>query len=534
MLEWNPVLMVWPRRLGLLGLVFSSLLASPAATRADATHYQTLQLGERSRGMAGAFTAYAVDGAAIWYNPAGLPFLEPKLLQGSLSLAVIRRLKIEDAVVGPVSTEDFTIKSTPTLPGFAVASFALGKKKIDGQKRLQVAVSAFQTYNEELSGDIQVADELGRTNSIEFDQIDRNTFIGAGIGYRLRENTSLGITVLANNRVLKHNESISFAFGGTPSPRGPSPPFYENARQISRNTQLDLNAWYMIFRVGLLQLFGENWRLGVMVQTPGIRMGGKADLRAQLSDVDARVNPAPSDSYFLDQGGFKANSPSPWELRIGTSWIMTKRAVAALDLQLVSPVKAGSITENIPQAEGRGQSEGVLLATSTKRTFVWNISLGTEIAVTPWLFTRFGFLTDRSAAPELSADPTDQKSPTSVDRYGFSFAVAGHKNGRGLSVGFTGLWGRGKGQGIDVREEALVASQTFREVNIKDRSFIISIGGDVGKTAEVVKEEIKERKEGPRGEAQAGDGAGAPQPTPVPAVAPESGVTPDVIPPEKQ
>jgi len=32
---------------------------------ADATHYQTLQLGERSRGMAAAYTGFAADAAAI-------------------------------------------------------------------------------------------------------------------------------------------------------------------------------------------------------------------------------------------------------------------------------------------------------------------------------------------------------------------------------------------------------------------------------------------------------------------------------------
>ena len=41
---------------------------------------------ERCRGTATAYTGFAVDGVALWLNPAGLPLLEPKLLQGSLSL----------------------------------------------------------------------------------------------------------------------------------------------------------------------------------------------------------------------------------------------------------------------------------------------------------------------------------------------------------------------------------------------------------------------------------------------------------------
>ena len=62
------------------GVVWLSFGQSVAFAQADSTHYQTLQLGERSRGMAAAYTGFAGDGAAIWFNPAGLPLLEAKLL----------------------------------------------------------------------------------------------------------------------------------------------------------------------------------------------------------------------------------------------------------------------------------------------------------------------------------------------------------------------------------------------------------------------------------------------------------------------
>ena len=118
---------------------------------ADATHYQTLQLGERSRGMAAAYTGFAADAAAIWFNPAGLPFNDPRLLQGSLSLVQRRTLKIEGALVsdgpdgpgGEDEVEDFNLTSRPTLPGFAAASFAVGKRKpeLNYRKPVQIAIS---------------------------------------------------------------------------------------------------------------------------------------------------------------------------------------------------------------------------------------------------------------------------------------------------------------------------------------------------------------------------------------------------------
>ena len=143
--------------------------------------------------MAAAYTGFAADGAAIWFNPAGLPFNDARLLQGSLSLIQRRTLDIEGALVsdapggadGEDQVEDLNLSSRPTLPGFAVASFALGKKKpeLNDRKPVQVAVSVFQTYNDEIGGDINFEGTLGRTNSFQFFRSDRNTVFGAPLGF---------------------------------------------------------------------------------------------------------------------------------------------------------------------------------------------------------------------------------------------------------------------------------------------------------------------------------------------------------------
>ncbi len=221
-------------RLGLIA-AFSLALLFPnvGEAQADATHYQTLQLGERSRGMAGAFTAFAADGSAIWFNPAGLPLLEPKLLQGSLSLIQRRTLEYEGALIsdgpdgpgGEDQVEDFDLKSNPNLPGFAVASFALGKRKeeLDNRKPLQIAISAFVLYNVSLGGDVNFQDAFGRTNSLQFYQDDRASYFAAAIGHRPTRRFSWGITLLARNRVIEHVETSSLALGGTQDPSQGSP-----------------------------------------------------------------------------------------------------------------------------------------------------------------------------------------------------------------------------------------------------------------------------------------------------------------------
>lgn len=512
-----------------LVIVVASLVGeSSSQAQGDSSHYQTLQLGERSRGMAAAFTGFAADGAAIWFNPAGLPLLEARLLQGSLSLSSIRKTVLKGAILSEdpeappgacdpdlssanpdftnCALQDFEVGSRPTLPAFAVASFAVGKAKYDRDgKTTQIAISAFQTYNGERGGDIQTRDSFGRTNSLQFAQKDRVTYLGAGVGYRPTKNFLVGLSTFAAHRELEHLETLSFSRGGeqdptqgSPCPTSPTIPFCINdARAVGRNTFFKMSAWSLVFRIGLMQLLGNGrWRLGLMIQPPGIQVGGKSTLRFELNDVDARQDPAPSDSVFA-QIERNANSPIPWEIRFGLAYAWTKRVAVAADLQLVGPVGSGEITPELSQLEGRANTSGALLDTATRRVFTWNISLGTEIEITKFLFTRFGFLTDRSGAPDAAPTEADRIQRSSVDRYGFSFSFGGHKNNKGLSFALSALFGKGKGPALDLRPQTLddPAGRVFFRSEIKDRVFIISIGGDIGQTADVMTTRLKEKKQ---------------------------------------
>jgi hypothetical protein len=257
-----------------------------------------------------------------------------------------------------------------------------------------------------------------------------------------------------------------------------------------------MDSWDLSLRIGLLGIVGKRWRLGLMFQPPGVHVGGKSELRFELSEIQSSsspVSPGLSDSVFakLERD---SRSPIPWELRLGASYVISSKVVVALDLQLVGPVASGSIAPDIPQLEGRTNSSGSLLADSTKRDFTWNISVGSEIQITKFLFTRFGFLTDNSSAPDVATEASGAIQPAKIDRFGFSASVGGHKNQKGLSAGVSVLFGKGTGNGLDLRGEAFQNETNFIRVPVKERIFIISIGGDIGQTADVVKTRVKEKK----------------------------------------
>jgi len=310
--------------------------------------------------------------------------------------------------------------------------------------------------------------------------------------------------VLASRRHVEHVETASLAQGGTqdptqgsPCPSSPTIPFcILNARQIARNTVFQMDAWYMSFRIGILGLVTKDWRLGLMFQPPGVRVGGSSGLRFELSDVYPSTdpnNPGLSDSIF-GKRTFSSRSPIPWELRLGVSYVLSRKVVVAADLQLVGPVAGGSIAPGVPQIEGRANTSGILLADSTKRDLTWNISIGSEIQITKFVFARLGFLTDNSSAPGTATLASDAISPAQIDRLGFSASAGGAKNGKGLSVGVSMLFGKGTGNGLDFRQQAFENDTNFIRVPVKERILIISVGGDIGQTADVVKTHVKEKK----------------------------------------
>ena len=501
------------RVVSFVGFATTMLLPALANAQGDATHYQTLQLGERSRGMAGAYTGFAADGAAIWFNPAGLPLLEPKLLQGSLSLVQIRRVDIEGAIVsdgpdgpgGEDQVSDFQLKSQPNLPGFAVASFAVGKRKeaLDNRKAVQIAISAFVLYSSTQGGDVNFQDRFGRTNSLQFYQDDRRSYFAAAVGHRVNKTFSWGVTLLAGRREVQHVETANLAIGGrqdptqgSPCPTSPTIPFcILDATQISRNTVFIMQNWDLSARIGIMNLIGKRWRVGIMFQTPGLRVGGKSNLRFELSDVRSSTDPANpdlSDSVFANVRR-DSRSPTPWELRVGASYVISSKVVVAADLQLVGRVGDGSIAPGVPQLEGRANTRGILLADSTKRDFTWNISLGSEIQITQFLFTRFGFLTDNSSAPDAQGSESFIR-PAKVDRYGFSASIGGFKNQKGLSAGVSMLLGKGTGNGLDFTNQAFENDTNFTRVPVKERIFIVSVGGDIAQTADLVKKHVKAKR----------------------------------------
>jgi hypothetical protein len=56
------------------------------------------------------------------------------------------------------------------------------------------------------------------------------------------------------------------------------------------------------------------------------------------------------------------------------------------------------------------------------------------------------------------------------------------------------LFGKGTGNGLDFTAQAFDNDTNFLRVPVKERILIISVGGDIGQTADVVKTRVQEKK----------------------------------------
>ena len=88
---------------------------------------------------------------------------------------------------------------------------------------------------------------------------------------------------------------------------------------------------------------------------------------------------------------------------------------------------------------------------------------------------------------------TSSDRPRSIDTASVPPSAA-PRTEKGCLAGVSVLFGKGTANGLDFRNEAFENDTNFLRVPVKERILIISVGGDIGQTADVVKTSIKEKK----------------------------------------
>jgi hypothetical protein len=425
------------------------LWLAPHAARADPTHHNEVLVGGRALGMAGAATGLADDSASVYYNPAGLGTLSGSSASASFQLRAFEKVEIGGAL-DAARLGDLKYDSSPTRAVYASAIAKVGEEDASGFRRHALALSTVHPDQQQLSflGSSQTGTDFA---GAKIDASDDTIWTGASYAYALPRRWALGLSLFWAQRNYSHREAWIGALGVVPrdypGPDGSPATAFSPDQLVASIREVTLTAHSLVARFGGRYDLGENWRIGLMLQPPGVALSANAKVSEQRISQNLDAPGAPFATYYQSSQSTAAASPIPWEVRLGGAYT-SDTFTADLDVLLHGP--SGSAESPIDAASpppaddyfGTPPRFPFLFAPQYYTKFLVNVAVGVEgliSNVVPW---SAGFFTDRSASPPIN-QPSQVFALQHVDRYGLTASAGWRDYGYDLLIGGAYIFGSG-------------------------------------------------------------------------------------------
>ncbi|MCX5789190.1 MAG: hypothetical protein NTX64_11895 [Elusimicrobia bacterium] len=395
-------------------------MLAPVAVQAGPSTYQDVIVGERAAGMGGAFTALADDASAAYYNPAGLAAVGSQNLSLSANVMDYQGQRLRGYFRG----QDLRTNS--------VGFFPSDWYSVIHTTRATYAIAIIVPESVSATASADFSDPALR---LKFDsrQSVQTYLIGPAVGLALTPRLHAGAAAYLLYGRYSNN------FHGTIT----DPATGRVDELFQQITGYQVGAMGI---AGLKYFLSDRVRLGLVLRT-GAQPSHRDDrLSIEYSDVSG-----PTGTFTRTGSEAKGQtyySRIPWSTTMGAAYLPSPAWTLAADLS----VYAGARTS--------------AYGTEYTNKATCNVNLGAEYAATPSMPLRFGFFTNRSAAP----GPTDgsEPQPGHVDQYGVTASVGLVKGSVSTALGLklAAGWGKTKsieGQVIDAttREAALFMAGTF-------------------------------------------------------------------------
>ena len=341
------------------------LLLLPVAARAGSSTYQDVLVGERASGMGGAFTALADDASAAYYNPAGLATVGSQNLSLSANVFDYQAQRLHGYFRGQdlrASSVSFFPSDWYTVIHTTRATYA-------------IAVIVPESLSATATGNFS---DNGTRLQFNSNQSVQTYLIGPSVGLALTPRLSVGAAAYLLYGRYSNN------FHGTLSDQSGLDEVFQ---QITG------------YQVGALGLAGLKYRL-----SDRVRLGLVLRSGAQPHHVEDRLNVEYNPGRTgTEVKGATYYSRIPWSTTMGVAFLPNPAWTLAADLSVYAAARTA------------------IYGTEYENKMICNLNLGAEYAATPSVPLRFGFFTNRSAAP----GPTDgqQVQPAHVDQYGVTASV---------------------------------------------------------------------------------------------------------------
>ncbi len=457
---------------------FAVVLVASVPAAAQEMTYQTFLVGERALGMGGAYTGLADDPSAAYYNPAGLAQIASSTLSGSLSVNAFNQNRVEDGYGSPAGTADLVHDGTPTVPLFVGLVKKFGPRDDDRVRRHAIALSTIHPQSASRRFAVTLVDETTDVHaSLRVTQSDQVRWYGPSYAYRVSPSFALGLSAFLATRSLRHEEDEVIVTLGAREPDG----YYRNSTMAVRESIVEAEMTGVVLRIGALWDPNEHWRLGIMVQPPGIRISESSRIFERRSYADLLAADPIATFFYSDQDDLDSESPVPLEVRVGVSYTHSEAFVATLDASVYAPVGSeNDLVHQIGQPDpepttGDTPQPGILAVTDYRRELTFNASIGMETIIADAVPIRAGLFTDFSSAPPIDG-PTDQYAPARVNGYGASLSVGIRAEGYDLAIGAAGLLGFGRGLRLNPDPGGPIP-ETFLPTDVETRAVYFFLSG---------------------------------------------------------
>jgi len=313
-------------------------------------------IGERSAGMAGAYTAISDDPTAIWYNPAGLANIKNHRINISANsysyLAKdqnkLWQAKQQDGTYKgiPLEQEEFTI-----VPNSIIFSYNLGS--INGMNNtlsFGILVPMQTDTKAGIEGSV-----IGSTQSVYIKSVfnvHSKFYIGMiGYGLSLTEKLNFGMSIGIGYYQGSGDATIT-AYIDT-----------INDLVVANYIENNIELFTFISNIGLQYKIDENNRIGIMYQSPALRLSGeREEITYEKNNIDpANKKTVKKDKYFT--------KVIPDSINIGYGYEKKENFSIEADLSLH-------------------------FTNEEKPNKVLNFKIGSEIFFSKNSILRFGFFTD--------------------------------------------------------------------------------------------------------------------------------------------
>ncbi len=348
-------------------LLISSGIAFTAA-------YQISEHGTRAMGMGCAFVAQASDASAVFFNPAGIAYLEGWNILGGTTL-----IAINADFTGPTpSTQKTEMEDQIFFPPHAYVSYTM-------ENNLSFGIGLFVPFG---LGTEWSEDWVGRYLAVKTDLLA--FFINPTIAYKVSPQFSVG----AGFDYIFGNVSLTRKLN-LPPPLGPLPADWDSKLEGTGNG--------FSFNIGVLYKPSEAFSIGATYRhLAEIEFEGDATFE-NVPNVALPSPPYPAGlrlpALFPNQTG-KTKLPMPGEFRLGVAYAINQNFMVEADFEYVFWSAYDALTLEFDEGVA-GETE---LSEEKDYEDAYLIRLGGEYKIDK-LALRAGFVYDMSPVPDKSLEP---------------------------------------------------------------------------------------------------------------------------------